>query len=98
MPFINRSFIRQIVQELKESNSVLQSRVSTLERKLVKEMTADNLWEISDDNLLALKEVSGIATPPGRELDPLDALKGLLMEYSDETIDSVELVRSVRGK
>ncbi len=90
--------LHQIVQELKESNSVLQSRVSALEKRLAKGMTADNLWEISDNNLLALEEVSGIATPPGRKQDPLDALKGLLMEYSDETVDSVELVRSVRGK
>ena len=90
--------LRQIVQELKESNSELQSRVSALEEKLAKEMAADNLWEISDNNLLILEEASGIVTPPGREQDPLDALKGLLMEYSDETVDSVELVRSVRGK
>jgi len=89
--------LRQIVQELKESNSELQSRVSALEEKLAKEMAADNLWEISDNNLLILEEASGIVTPPGREQDPLDALKGLLMEYSDETVDSVELVRSVRG-
>jgi len=37
--------LRQIVQELKESNSELQSRVSALEEKLAKEMAADNLWE-----------------------------------------------------
>jgi len=90
--------LRQIVQELKESNSALQSRVSALERGLTREVTANSLWEISDNNLLALEDVSGITTPPGREQDPLDALKGLLIEYSDETVDSVELVRSVRGK
>lgn len=90
--------LRQTVQELKESNSALQSRVSALERGLTREMTADSLWEISDNNLLALEEVSGFAAPPSREQDPLDALKGLLIEYSDETVDSVELVRSVRGK
>ncbi|MCK9299428.1 hypothetical protein HL657_07785 [Methanoculleus sp. YWC-01] len=92
--------LRQIVQELRESNSALQSRVSALERKLIKETTADNLWEISDNNLLALEEISGIATPPDRPggQDPFDALKGLLIEYSDETVDSAELVKSVRGK
>jgi len=90
--------LRQIVQELKESNSALQSRVSALERGLTREVTANSLWKISDNNLLALEEASGITTPPGREQDPLDALKGLLIEYSDETVDSVELVRSVRGK
>lgn len=92
-----REELHQIVQELREANSALQSMVSAQERILIKETTTDNLWEISDYNLSVLEETSGLAAPPGRKPDPLDTLKDLLMEYSDETVDSVELVRSVRG-
>ena len=55
------------------------------------------LWEISDTNLRHLKAVTG---RPGSVAisDPFAALKGLLAEYSDETVDSVELVRAVRER
>lgn len=92
--------LRKEIQDLRESNAALQARVSALERKLTRKTPADDLWGISDDNLATLEELSGIPTPPGRlpEEDPFGALKGLLSEYSDETVDSVELVHSVRGK
>jgi len=92
--------LRKDIQDLRASNAALQARISALERKLTREAAADDLWDISDDNLATLEELSGISTPPGRlpEEDPFGALKGLLSEYSDETVDSVELVDAVRGK
>jgi len=92
--------LRKMVEDLSESNAALESRLSALEKQLIKEPVADNLWEISDRNLKHLEELSGITLTPGKptELDPFDALKGLLIEYSDDTVDSVELVNSVRGK
>jgi len=86
--------------DLRESNAALQARISALERKLTREPAADDLWEISDDNLATLEELLGIPTPISGlpEEDPFGALKGLLSEYSDETVDSVELVDAVRGK
>lgn len=101
------SALREKVQELKEdnyalqlSNSALQLRVSTLEKQLKKKTTVDNLWDISDHNLKVLEELSGFAQAQSKstEQDPFAALKGLLAEYSDDAVDSVELVNSVRGK
>lgn len=92
--------LREMVRDLSESHAALEARLSALEEPFVKEPVIDNLWEISDNNLKQLEEVSGITRTPGKptEQDPFDALKGLLIEYSDDTVDSVELVNSVRGK
>jgi len=92
--------LRKDILDLRESNAALQARISALERKLTREPAADDLWEISDDNLATLEELLGIPTPISGlpEEDPFGALKGLLSEYSDETVDSVELVDAVRGK
>ncbi len=96
----SNSALCERVQELSESNSALQSRLSVLEERLLKKTTLDNLWEISDRNLKVLEEISGLTQAQGKSTkqNPFDRLKGLLKEYSDDTVDSVELVNSVRGK
>lgn len=92
------SALSERVQKLSESNSALQSRVSALEEQLLKKTTLDNLWEISDKNLKVLEEISGFTQAQGKSIEqnPFDRLKGLLKEYSDDTVDSVELIHSIR--
>lgn len=92
--------LSEMVQELGESNSALQSKLFAIEEQLLKKAVLDNLWENSDRNVKALKEMSGLTQVQDRSIEqnPFDRLKGLLKEYSDDTADSAELVASVRGK
>jgi len=60
----------------------------------------EDLWRDSDKHLREIIEVSNL--PPAEsspsDQDPFDRMKGLLAEYSDDAVDSVELVNAVRGK
>jgi hypothetical protein len=102
-PYITRSELEALLREIERISAILPAleRMAILiEQKPRSEELPKQLKTVSDENVRMLRETFGL--PELTEEDSgegiLTEMRGMLEEYSDEELDSVELLRSTRGE
>jgi len=85
------------VHDLRLELASLRSEVATLKSSIKKDKQLMELKLNSANNVDLLRMLFALNQPLKVDSDPLSSLRGLIKNFSDEKMDSVELIRQIRG-